>query len=148
MSQSANERIESDSMGKVSIPGWAYWGAQTQRAVDNFSVSEHRIPRPMIRALALIKKHAAKANGDLQTVPLELSEAIEKAADEVLSGKWDEHFPVDVFQTGSGTSWNMNANEVIANRAGDILGHPIGKRDPVHPNDHVNRGQSSNDVIP
>ncbi|MEE8440987.1 MAG: class II fumarate hydratase [Spirochaetia bacterium] len=148
MSQSANERIETDSMGNVPIPGWAYWGAQTQRAVDNFSVSEHRIPRPMIRALALIKKHAAKVNGDLQTVPLELAGAIQETADEVLNGKWDEHFPIDVFQTGSGTSWNMNANEVIANRAGEILGHSIGKRDPVHPNDHVNRGQSSNDVIP
>ncbi|MBU8912729.1 MAG: class II fumarate hydratase [Spirochaetales bacterium] len=148
MSQNANERIESDSMGKVPIPGWAYWGAQTQRAVQNFSVSEHRIPRPMIRALALIKKNAARTNGDLQTVPSELAVAIEAAADEVLNGKWDEHFPVDVFQTGSGTSWNMNANEVIANRACDILGHPIGKRHPVHPNDHVNRGQSSNDVIP
>ena len=148
MSQSANERTESDSMGNVSIPGWAYWGAQTQRAVKNFSVSEHRIPRPMLRALALIKKHAAKTNGILRTVPPELAGAIEEAADEVLSGKWDEHFPVDVFQTGSGTSWNMNTNEVIANRANDMLGHPIGKRDPVHPNDHVNRGQSSNDVIP
>ena len=148
MSQSASERVESDSMGDVPIPGWAYWGAQTQRAVDNFSVSEHRIPRPMIRALALIKKHAAKANGDLQTVSLELTGAIQEAAAEVVTGKWDEHFPIDVFQTGSGTSWNMNANEVIANRASDILGHPIGKRDPVHPNDHVNRGQSSNDVIP
>ena len=148
MSQSANERTESDSMGKVSMPGWAYWGAQTQRAVENFSVSEHRIPRPMLRALALIKKHAAKTNGILRTVPPELAGAIEEAADEVLSGKWDEHFPIDVFQTGSGTSWNMNTNEVIANRANDMLGHPIGKRDPVHPNDHVNRGQSSNDVIP
>ena len=148
MSQSANERVESDSMGNVPIPGWAYWGAQTQRAVDNFAVSVHRIPRPMIRALALIKKHAARTNRNLQTVPPELAQVIEKAADEVYNGTWDDHFPVDVFQSGSGTSWNMNANEVIANRANDILGHPIGKRHPVHPNDHVNRGQSSNDVIP
>jgi fumarate hydratase, class II len=148
MSESADQRIESDSMGNVPIPGWAYWGAQTQRAVDNFSVSEHQIPQPMIRALALIKKHASRANGSLKTVPLELTRAIEQAADEVLDGAWDKHFPIDVFQTGSGTSWNMNANEVIANRASDILGHPIGKRHPVHPNDHVNRGQSSNDVIP
>ena len=141
-------RIESDSMGEISIPGWAYWGAQTQRAVDNFSVSEHRIPKPMIRALALIKKHAARANRALDTVPADLARAIEQASDEVLSGTWDDHFPIDVFQTGSGTSWNMNANEVIANRANEILGQPIGKRHPVHPNDHVNRGQSSNDVIP
>lgn len=148
MAKHVNDRIESDSMGEVPIPGWAYWGAQTQRAVHNFSVSEHRIPRPMIRALALIKKHAANVNGKLGTVPAELSEVIARAADEVLAGKWDDHFPIDVFQTGSGTSWNMNANEVIANRANDILGQPIGKRHPVHPNDHVNRGQSSNDVIP
>jgi fumarate hydratase class II len=102
----------------------------------------------MIRALALIKKHAARANRGLDTVPADLATAVERAADEVLAGKWDEHFPIDVFQTGSGTSWNMNANEVIANRASEILGQPIGKRHPVHPNDHVNRGQSSNDVIP
>lgn len=148
MAERVDDRIESDSMGEVPIPGWAYWGAQTQRAVNNFSVSEYRIPRSMIRALALIKKHAARVNGELGTVPAELSDAIARAADEVLAGKWDDHFPIDVFQTGSGTSWNMNANEVIANRASDILGQPIGKRHPVHPNDHVNRGQSSNDVIP
>jgi fumarate hydratase, class II len=148
MSQAQPDRIESDSMGDVSIPGWGYWGAQTQRAVENFSVSPHRIPTPMIRALALIKKHAAVANGELGTVDGKLAGAIVQAADEVLAGKWDDHFPIDVFQTGSGTSWNMNANEVIANRASELLGAPIGKRDPVHPNDHVNRGQSSNDVIP
>ena len=142
------DRIEKDSMGEVPIPGWAYYGAQTQRAVQNFGVSEHRIPKPFIRALGLIKKHAAIANGALGTVDSKLTDAIEKAANEVINGKWDEHFPIDVFQTGSGTSWNMNANEVISNRASEILGAPIGKRDPVHPNDHVNRGQSSNDVIP
>ncbi|MFW6292378.1 MAG: class II fumarate hydratase [Spirochaetota bacterium] len=141
-------RVEKDSMGDVRIPGWAYWGAQTQRAVENFSVSEHRIPAPMIRALALIKKNAAIANGELGTVRTELTAAIRSAADEVLAGNWDRHFPIDVFQTGSGTSWNMNANELIANRASEILGEPIGRRHPVHPNDHVNRGQSSNDVIP
>lgn len=142
------DRVEQDSMGEVVIPGWAYWGAQTQRAVANFSVSAHRIPRPMIRALALIKKHAAAANSELSTVDSELAEAMVQAADEVASGEWNDHFPIDVFQTGSGTSWNMNANEVISNRANEILGHPVGKRHPVHPNDHVNRGQSSNDVIP
>ncbi|MFW5784041.1 MAG: lyase family protein, partial [Spirochaetota bacterium] len=145
---SQDTRVERDSMGEVSIPGWAYWGAQTQRAVENFSVSEHRIPPAMIRALALVKKHAAVANGELGTVEQRLADAVVRAADEVLAGRWDEHFPIDVFQTGSGTSWNMNANELIANRANEILGEPIGLRQPVHPNDHVNRGQSSNDVIP
>ena len=143
-----DRRTERDSMGEVSIPGWAYWGAQTQRAVENFSVSEHRIPGPMIRALALIKKHAASANAELGVMDEQFAAAVRDAADEVLRGQWDDHFPIDVFQTGSGTSWNMNANELIANRANEILGHPIGKRHPVHPNDHVNRGQSSNDVIP
>ena len=148
MAENGEFRVEKDSMGDVQIPGWAYFGAQTQRAVENFSVSEHRIPKPMIRALALIKKHAARANGALGTVDTRLTDAAERAADEVLAGTWDDHFPIDVFQTGSGTSWNMNANELIANRANEILGSPIGKRSPVHPNDHVNRGQSSNDVIP
>lgn len=135
-------------MGEVQIPGWAYWGAQTQRAVQNFSVSPLRIPRPFIRALALIKKHAAKANAELGLVEQRLADAVVGAADEVLEGKWDEHFPIDVFQTGSGTSWNMNMNEVLANRANEMLGSELGMRSPVHPNDHVNRGQSSNDVIP
>jgi len=141
-------RTESDSMGEVKIPGWAYWGAQTQRAVENFGVSAQRIPNAMIQALALIKKHAARTNGALGTVERTLTDAIEKAASEVLDGKWNEHFPIDVFQTGSGTSWNMNINELLANRANEILGSPLGQRSPVHPNDHVNRGQSSNDVIP
>ncbi|MFW6293522.1 MAG: class II fumarate hydratase [Spirochaetota bacterium] len=145
---SQESRVERDSMGEVSIPGWAYWGAQTQRAVENFSVSEHRIPKPMISALALIKKHAAVANGELGTVDEKLTKVIAEAADEVLAGRWDDHFPIDVFQTGSGTSWNMNTNELVSNRANEILGEPIGHRHPVHPNDHVNRGQSSNDVIP
>jgi fumarate hydratase, class II len=141
-------RTESDSMGEVRIPGWAYWGAQTQRAVENFGVSDLRIPQPMIRSLALIKKAAAEANGYLKVLDPAVSRAIQDAADEVICGRWDAQFPIDVFQTGSGTSWNMNMNEVLANRAAEILGYPIGKRDPVHPNDHVNRGQSSNDVIP
>ncbi|MFW5807059.1 MAG: class II fumarate hydratase [Spirochaetota bacterium] len=141
-------RVESDSMGEVHIPGWAYWGAQTQRAVENFGVSDLRIPASMIRALALIKKHAARANAELGLIDGELAEAVIQAASEVYEGTWDEHFPIDVFQTGSGTSWNMNANEVIANRANELLGKPLGTRSPVHPNDVVNRGQSSNDVIP
>ena len=141
-------REESDSMGVVSLPGWAYWGAQTQRAVENFGVSPLRIHHAMIRALGLIKKHAAVVNASLGAVEGNLAEAIARAADEVVQGSWDGHFPIDVFQTGSGTSWNMNANEVIATRANEILGQPRGTRTPVHPNDHVNRGQSSNDVIP
>ncbi len=141
-------RFESDSMGKIEIPGWAYWGAQTQRAVENFGVSPMRIPTAMIRALALIKKNAAAVNSRLGLVDGKLSEAIVQAATEVYEGTWDDHYPIDVFQTGSGTSWNMNTNELIANRANEILGEPRGTRSPVHPNDHVNRGQSSNDVIP
>ncbi len=146
----ANEttRTESDTMGEVSIPGWAYWGAQTQRAVENFSVSDRRIPAPFLRALALVKRSAAEANEKLGTVPGELAGPIAKAAGEVMDGTWDDHFPIDVFQTGSGTSWNMNMNEVIANRANELLGQPLGTKKPVHPNDHVNRGQSSNDVVP
>ncbi len=141
-------RRESDSMGEVEIPDWAYWGAQTQRAVQNFNVSPLRIPPAMIVALGLIKKHAARVNAELGTVDKDLSEAMVTAADEIVQGRWNDHFPIDVFQTGSGTSWNMNTNELIANRANEILGQPRGTRKPVHPNDHVNRGQSSNDVIP
>jgi len=145
---SDDRRIESDSMGEMEIPGWAYWGAQTQRAVENFSVSDRRIPRSLIRALGLIKLCVGEANRELDLLDERLWQAIRRASDEMVDGRWDEHFPIDVFQTGSGTSWNMNANEVIANRANEILGSPLGSRDPVHPNDHVNRGQSSNDVIP
>ncbi|MCF6191781.1 MAG: class II fumarate hydratase [Candidatus Hydrothermae bacterium] len=141
-------RIEKDSMGEVQVPARAYWGAQTQRAVENFPISGYRIPRPMIRALGLIKRYAAQVNSELGQLDSKLADAIIQAAEEVMEGKWDEHFPVDVFQTGSGTSSNMNANEVIANRANELLGSPLGSRHPVHPNDHVNRGQSSNDVIP
>ena len=141
-------RTELDTMGQITVPAWAYWGAQTQRAVENFGVSDKRIPKLVIQALGLIKGCAAEVNAQLGTVPKELSEAIGKAAEEVRQGRWDEHFPVDVFQTGSGTSWNMNANEVIANRANELLGSPLGTKKPVHPNDHVNCGQSSNDVIP
>jgi len=141
-------RVETDSMGEVKVPATAYWGAQTQRAVDNFSVSDLRIPTPLIRALGIVKREAAEVNAGLGLLDPRIADAIATAAGEVADGKWDAHFPVDVFQTGSGTSWNMNANEVIANRANEILGAPRGSKKPVHPNDHVNRGQSSNDVIP
>lgn len=141
-------RIEHDSMGEVQVPDWAYWGAQTQRAIENFAISGTRLPKPFIHALGLVKECAAEVNKELGLLSGPLADAIIKAAHEVYQGKWDEHFPLDVFQTGSGTSTNMNANEVIANRANELLGVPLGKKEPVHPNDHVNLGQSSNDVIP
>ena len=141
-------RTETDSLGDVKVPSWAYWGAQTQRAVDNFSVSDLRIPAPLIKALGLVKEMAAEVNHGLGLLDEPIAKAIMQAAREMAEGNWNDHFPIDVFQTGSGTSWNMNANEVIANRANEILGHPRGVKKPVHPNDHVNRGQSSNDVIP
>ncbi|KAB7512789.1 aspartate ammonia-lyase [Halosegnis rubeus] len=140
-------RTESDSLGEMQVPADAYWGAQTQRAVENFPISGITFSRRFIRALGIVKKAAALANSDLGLVEDEKAEAIVEAADEVIAGDHDEEFPVDVFQTGSGTSSNMNANEVIANRAAEILGEGIGDR-VVHPNDHVNYGQSSNDVIP
>jgi fumarate hydratase class II len=141
-------RIERDSMGEVRIPEGAYFGAQTQRAVDNFPISGLRLPRAFLRAMGLIKWAAARANGELGLLDENLGKAIQVASEEVIEGKWDDQFVVDVFQTGSGTSTNMNANEVIANRANEILGSPLGMKHPVHPNDHVNLCQSSNDVIP
>jgi fumarate hydratase class II len=141
-------RSEEDSMGRMEVPAGAYYGAQTQRAVLNFPISDLRLPRPFIRAMGLIKLAAAGANQKLGRLDGKLAGAIQTAAREVMEGKLDDQFVVDVFQTGSGTSTNMNANEVIANRAIELLGGEIGARAPVHPNDHVNRGQSSNDVIP
>src|SRR6266446_4701816 len=144
---SNNFRTETDSMGKMQVPADAYYGAQTARAVENFPISDLRFPRQFIRALGLIKKHAAVTNTSLGLLPAKTSDAIQKAAQEVVEGKLDAQFPVDIFQTGSGTSTNMNANEVIANRAAELLGGKRGDKS-VHPNDHVNQGQSSNDVIP
>ena len=140
-------RTEEDSLGEMRVPADAYWGAQTQRAVENFPVSGIGMSRRFIRALGVVKKAAAQANRDLGLVEDDTAEAIVAAADEVIAGEHDDQFPVDVFQTGSGTSSNMNANEVIANRAAELAGAEIGDR-VVHPNDHVNYGQSSNDVIP
>jgi fumarate hydratase class II len=145
MSQS---RMEKDSLGEIEVAGGAYWGAQTERARLNFPVSGLRFQRRFIAALGLIKGECAAVNGARGDVPAELAAAIERAALEVYDGKWDEHFPLDVYQTGSGTSTNMNANEVISNRAIELLGGVVGSKKPVHPNDHVNAGQSSNDVIP
>jgi len=144
----AGTRMEKDSMGEMSIPESALFGASTQRAVLNFPISGYRFPRSFIRALGLIKWAAAQANHDLGLLDATRSALIVQAAEEVAEGKLDEHFPLDIFQTGSGTSTNTNANEVIANRCAQLAGNPIGSRDPVHPNDHVNMGQSSNDVIP
>ena len=140
-------RTERDSLGEVEVPSDAYWGAQTQRAVENFPISGISFGRRFVRALGVVKKAAAAANRDLGHLDDETAAAIVDAADEVIAGDHDDQFPVDVFQTGSGTSSNMNANEVIANRAAELLGESVGDR-VVHPNDHVNYGQSSNDVIP
>jgi fumarate hydratase class II len=148
MSDSKAEfRIEKDSMGEMKVPKGAYYGAQTQRAVENFPISGLRFPRAFLRALGMIKKAAARVNLELGLINEKTASAIIQAAQEVIDGKLDDQFPIDIFQTGSGTSTNMNANEVIANRATELLGGVIGSK-MVHPNDHVNRGQSSNDVIP
>jgi len=141
-------RREQDSMGKFDVPIDAYYGANTMRAVLNFPISELRFPRSFIRAIASTKLAAAQVNVELGELDSKLADAIVSAATEVADGKFDDQFVVDVFQTGSGTSTNMNANEVISNRAIEILGGEKGSRTPVHPNDHVNMGQSSNDVIP
>jgi len=135
-------------MGAMDVPVSALYGASTQRAVLNFPISGYRFSREFIRALGLVKMAAARANRDLGKLDAARADLIAQAAAEVSAGVLDEHFPLDIFQTGSGTSTNMNANEVIANRCSQILGRPIGSRDPVHPNDHVNMAQSSNDVIP
>ncbi|HVS65875.1 MAG TPA: class II fumarate hydratase [Thermoanaerobaculia bacterium] len=144
----AETRTETDSFGEIEVPSGAYWGAQTERARRNFPVSGQRMPARFVRALALIKAEAARVNGESGAIPSELAGAIRTAAEEVAVGKHAEDFPVDVFQTGSGTSTNMNMNEVLANRAIEILGGELGSKRPVHPNDHVNFGQSSNDTIP
>ena len=142
-------RTERDALGEFAVPATAYYGIDTARAAANFPISGERIPRALIRALGMLKAGAARANRDLGLIGDDLTRAIQTAAEEVANGQWDQEFIVDVFQTGSGTSTNMNANEVIANRANELLGGgPLGVYRPVHPNDQVNRGQSSNDVIP
>ena len=144
----ARTRVERDSMGEFEVPASAYYGATTMRAVANFPISDLRMPRAFIRALGLVKQAAATVNADLGLLDRHLAEAIARAAQDVVDGRLDAEFPIDVFQTGSGTSTNMNANEVISNRAIELLGGERGSRTPVHPNDHVNLCQSSNDVIP
>ena len=141
-------RIETDSFGPLEVPSDKYWGAQTQRSLINFPIGWEKQPVAIIRALGVVKQACAQANLNLGRLPKDKSEAIQAAANEVFSGKLDHHFPLVVWQTGSGTQSNMNANEVIANRAIEILGGVIGSKDPVHPNDHCNMGQSSNDTFP
>src|ERR671932_697990 len=141
-------RIERDSMGPVEVPADAYYGGQTMRAVQNFPISALRFPRAFIKALGQIKLAAAQVNVELGLLDPRLGAAIVQAAQEVVDGRHDSQFVVDIFQTGSGTSTNMNANEVISNRAIEILGGEKGSKKPVHPNDHVNMSQSSNDTYP
>jgi len=141
-------RTETDSLGKVEVPADAYWGSNTQRAIQNFQISGRRFPERFIRSLVIVKKACLLANYDLEQIDQGRFQALLEAIDDVLEGRLRDQFPIDVFQTGSGTQTNMNVNEVLANRANEILGQPLGKKAPVHPNDHVNMGQSSNDTIP
>ncbi|MDP6817600.1 MAG: class II fumarate hydratase [Alphaproteobacteria bacterium] len=148
MSKTAKTRTESDSIGKIKVPAANYWGAQTQRSLHNFKIGGERLPDALVRALGIVKLAAARVNGRQGELPKGISRALQQAAREVMEGALGDHFPLVVWQTGSGTQSNMNANEVIANRAAEILGKPMGQKTPVHPNDHVNRGQSSNDSFP
>lgn len=141
-------RTETDSLGPIEVPDDAYWGAQTQRSLENFAIGGQRMPLAVVHALALIKKAAARVNAQLGELPENITSLIEQSADEVLAGEHDDQFPLVVWQTGSGTQSNMNVNEVIAGRANEIAGNPRGGKSPVHPNDHVNRAQSSNDSFP
>jgi len=141
-------RVERDSMGEIDVPADRYWGAQTQRSLLHFSIGEDRIPREVVRALGVLKKAAARCNEALSVLDARRADLIVRAADEVISGRLDDEFPLRVWQTGSGTQTNMNANEVIANRAIELAGGERGSQDPVHPNDHVNLSQSSNDTFP
>ncbi len=148
MAKSDGTRLERDSMGEVAVPATHYWGAQTQRSLENFRIGEERMPAALIRALAIQKKAAAIVNRSIGELDERRSAAIVTAADEVIAGRHDGEFPLLVWQTGSGTQTNMNMNEVLAGRANELLGHGRGGKEPVHPNDHVNRGQSSNDSVP
>jgi len=144
----AKTRIETDTFGPIEVPADKYWGAQTQRSLQNFRIGEERMPLPLIRALAIVKRAAAEANQSLGLLDRKRARAIIQAAQEVIDGKLNDQFPLVVWQTGSGTQTNMNLNEVIANRANELLGGKRGEKSPVHPNDHVNMSQSSNDAFP
>lgn len=141
-------RIESDSLGEVKVPSERYWGAQTQRSLENFKIGTEKMPEPLIKALAIVKLAAARVNMKQGSIDNRVGDAICTAAQEVIDGKFNNQFPLVVWQTGSGTQTNMNVNEVISNRAIEILGGDLGSKSPVHPNDHVNCGQSSNDTFP
>ena len=148
MTTHTKTRTETDSFGELNVPENKYWGAQTQRSLGNFKIGNETMPEPLIRALGIVKKAAALTNRDLDNLEPDLANAIAEAASEVIDGKLNDHFPLVVWQTGSGTQSNMNSNEVIANRAIEMLGGVIGSKTPIHPNDHVNRAQSSNDTFP
>ena len=148
MSDDRSVRVETDSFGPIEVPADRYWGAQTQRSLQNFRIGIETMPPPLIRALGIVKQAAARVNRAHGTLEPRLADVIVRAAQEVIDGKLGDHFPLVVWQTGSGTQTNMNANEVIANRANEMLGAPLGGKSPVHPNDHVNRAQSSNDTFP
>ena len=143
-----SNRIETDSMGEIEVPDDRYFGAQTARSLIHFDIGSETMPRELIRAMGILKKAAARVNADLGKLPKERADLIVAAADEVIEGKLDDHFPLRVWQTGSGTQSNMNSNEVISNRGIEMAGGVMGSKDPVHPNDDVNKGQSSNDTFP
>src|SRR3979409_2565679 len=147
-SRSPATRTETDSFGPIEVPADRYWGAQTERSRQNFRIGQDRMPIPIIRALGIVKLAAAETNRELGLLDQRRARAITRAAREVIDGKFDDHFPLVVWQTGSGTQTNMNLNEVIANRANEMLGGELGAKKPVHPNDHVNLSQSSNDSFP
>ena len=144
----STHRTEKDTMGEIQVPADRYWGAQTQRSLENFKIGSERMRRPLIAAIGIVKQSAAEVNAELGGIDADVGKAVEAAAQEVIDGKLDDHFPLVVWQTGSGTQTNMNANEVIANRANESLGQPLGVKEPVHPNDHVNHAQSTNDSFP
>jgi fumarate hydratase class II len=147
-SKSTAVRVETDTFGPIDVPADKYWGAQAQRSLGNFKIGWEKQPKSVVRALGIVKRAAAEANTDLGRLPADVCKAVVAAAQEVIDGKLDEHFPLAVWQTGSGTQSNMNANEVISNRAIEMLGGVMGSKKPVHPNDHVNMSQSSNDTYP
>src|ERR1700751_4473037 len=147
-SRSNSTRTETDSFGPIEVPADRYWGAQTQRSLQNFRIGQDRMPMAIVRALGIVKLAAAETNRELGLLDQRRARAIIRAAREVIDGKLDDHFPLVVWQTGSGTQTNMNLNEVIANRANEMLGGKLGAKQPVHPNDHVNMSQSSNDSFP
>src|SRR5690242_11882052 len=141
-------RLESDSMGKIEVPANVYWGAQTQRSLLHFNIGRDTMPPELIRAFGILKKACALVNQDLGKLPADKAKLIVQAADEVIAGKLNDQFPLRIWQTGSGTQTNMNVNEVISNRAIEIAGGEMGSKKPIHPNDHVNMSQSSNDTFP